>query len=103
MEVIRLTENQLHKLIKEASFRLIREYIGDAQEFGRYDIEDGIPPNHLDDDEYEGYQDMIAQSEEDYDAFQKYEEWQGVQDELHQAMYDDMRYGDYPAVNAGNP
>ena len=40
MKKIRLTESDLHRIIKESAQRILKEYIGDEEELGRYDLED---------------------------------------------------------------
>ena len=41
-KIIRLTESDLKKIIKSSANRILREYIGDEEELGRYDLANGL-------------------------------------------------------------
>lgn len=69
--------------LNESSFKKLLEYIGDEEEFGRYDIDDG--KYDMSDDEFLDLQRMTAYDNEEYeddmrdfiDGNEGYDEWAG--------------------------
>ena len=81
MTKIRLTEQDLHKIIKSAAEKIIKEYIGDTEEYGRYDIDTDEDYYNMPDDEYNDLQQQLANKYEmeDEDMKQMADEWEAEQ------------------------
>ena len=49
-KIVRLTESDLHRIINESVKRVLREYVGDEEALGRYDLSDNpyIPEDEKD-------------------------------------------------------
>ena len=41
-KIVRLTESQLKNIIKSSVGKILKEYTGDEEEFGRYDLANGL-------------------------------------------------------------
>ena len=82
-QIIRLTEGDLHRIVRSSVKKIIREYTGDEEALGRYDIDD--EKYDMPDEEYDDLQRLTADDNEKYesdmqefiDGNEGYDEWVG--------------------------
>ena len=97
MKKIRITEGDLHKIIKKSVAKILREYNGDVEELGRYDI---YPEDYNMSDEE--YADLKRQQDEralqDYEDEEEYFNDYEAEQAIGQDFYDP---GDESQFNRG--
>ena len=76
-QIIRITESDLHKIVKESVKKILKEYTGDSEEFGRYDID--ADKYNMPDDEYDALQQQIADDYSDEEMRKDFDEMEADQ------------------------
>lgn len=70
-KIVRLTEADLRNIIKSSVNKILREYTGDEEEFGRYDLANGLT-----DEDFYNIDAMNADAQGEQDDREAFEEWE---------------------------
>lgn len=76
-KIIKLTETDLRHIVRDSVKKIIREYVGDEEEFGRYDLANGLT-----DEDFYNIDAMNAEDEqqlEDEWAENDFKDWEAEQ------------------------
>lgn len=73
-KIVRLTEADLRNIIKSSVNKILREYTGDEEEFGRYDLANGLT-----DEDFYNIDAMNADAQGEQDDREAFEEWESNQ------------------------
>jgi len=89
-KIVRLTEADLRNIIKSSVNKILKEYTGDEEEFGRYDLANGMTDNDFYNLDTINADERIARDEfEEYESNQYIGEdyWDPSDNDLYRGVY----------------
>ena len=89
-KIVRLTEADLRNIIKSSVNKILKEYTGDEEEFGRYDLANGMTDNDFYNLDTIKEDERIARDEfEEYESNQYIGEdyWDPSDNDLYRGVY----------------